>query len=105
MHLCSDLKLLLFFFFLKLNLTVVICGPDAARGMTQALRFSLRYPGLSPTGPESRTQGPGWVPLPHRLLLGQRPPVPGGPALARAGSPLPQLVGRARQRRVARPAQ
>uniref|UniRef100_F7DIF3 Phosphoinositide-3-kinase interacting protein 1 n=1 Tax=Equus caballus TaxID=9796 RepID=F7DIF3_HORSE len=30
-----------------------------------------------------------------RLLLGPRPPVPGGPALPRAGPPLPQLAGRA----------
>lgn len=59
MHLCSDLKLLFFFFFLKLNLTVVVCGPDAARGMTQALHFSLRYPGLSPRGQRAALRVPG----------------------------------------------
>jgi hypothetical protein len=37
----------------------------------------------------------GQGPLAHRLLLGQWPPVPGGPELASAGPPLSQLAGHA----------
>ncbi|KAK7834401.1 hypothetical protein U0070_017587 [Myodes glareolus] len=74
--------------------------------MTRALHFhSEVHRAFHRARPESRTQGPGRVALPHRLLLGPRPPVPGGPAVARAGSPLPQLAGRGRRPQVAHRAQ
>lgn len=90
----------------KLSLNVVVCGPNAARGMTRALHFHSEVHRAFSRGAREPPSGSlGRVPLPHRLHLGQRPPVPGGPALARAGSPLPQLAGCARQPRVSRRAQ